>query len=66
MSLFDKHSSEPIETILQRRAKAFEEFLEEDRCDSCKIISHCRRNVLEAEWCRKFEYFYNKKYGGEM
>lgn len=66
MNLFDKNPEEPIEIILQRRKKAFEEFLLEEGCGDCKIIMHCKRNEFEAEWCPKFARFYNEKYEVEV
>ena len=63
MNLFDKDSNEPTEIILDRRKRAFDDFLKNSGCSDCSIISHCKRNEFEASWCYRFIDFYNEEYG---
>ena len=63
MNLFDKDSKETIEIILDRRKRAFTDFLANSGCQDCPKIMHCQRNEFEAEWCSRFSDFYNEEYG---
>lgn len=53
MNLFDKDSKETIEVILERRKRAFKDFLSNSGCQDCPKILHCQR----------FIDFYNEEYG---
>lgn len=63
MNLFDKDSKETIEVILERRKRAFKDFLSNSGCQDCPKIMHCQRNEFEVEWCSRFIDFYNEEYG---